>query len=384
MLNRLKDNSLPTVILTCCFAMLLALPGQADSLQREGFPVIDGVTLIGVEDGKLKYRTAAGDRELALTELASLSITSVPELKVGLDALKAGELRAAQRAFENVWSGSRVQWIRHLAGFYLTQVYDQRGEAVDAAAIYSKLAADNADLFFLSKAPVASLAEADDNQKKRIGEQIMSVVKASKGEHRRLLRAYHRQVVGEDAPLPEIDDAAGRKTVEANDTKAKSKVILPQGVWEMHEKPNQPEGKWDAIGLLAAGDAAKALEAIKPWLSNPGDLPEKLFIRGKAQLMLADAAKDDKALYQDAGLTFMRIVIHFQRNNTVHPLVTPARLEVAYIHRQIGREDIYDRLLEQVFLSIDEPKDYPEYRKRYYQIIGEEVPAVRPESQDQP
>ncbi len=379
MLKQLMTIQTPAALLSCCLAVLLALPSHADSLQREGFPLIDGVTLIGVKDGQLQYRTAAGDRAVDLTEIATLSIDSVPEFKAGVDAMKKGELRSAQRSLENVWGGSRVQWIRHLAGFYLVQVYDQRGEPVDAAAVYSKLASESADLHFLSKAPVASLSEADENQKTRIGEQIMAVVKDAKGEHRKLLRAYHRQVVGEDAPLPEIDDPAGRQVTAANDTKAKSKVILPQGVWKMLELKNQPEGKWDAITLLSQGDAKASLEAIKPWLSNPGDLPEKLFIRGLAQLMLADQAKDEK-LYQDAGLTFMRIVIHFDRNGQAHPLVAPAKLEVAYIHKQIGREDIYDRLLEQVFLALDEAKDYPEYRKRYYQVIGEEVPK----EEDQP
>jgi len=364
---------------SCCVSLLLALPSQADSLQREGFPLIDGITLIGVKDGKVQYRTAAGDREVDLADVAGMSIESVPEFKAGLDAMKKGELRTAQRSFENVWGGSRVEWIRHIAGFYLVQVYDKRGEPVDAAAIYAKLASESADLHFLSKAPVASLADADGNQKKRIGEQIMAVVKESKGAHRTLLRAYHRQVVGGDGPLPEIDDPAGKQATAANDTKAKSKIFMPQSVWAMLEKKERFKGEWDAIGLLAKGDAKAAVVAIEPALNSPGDLPEKLFISGLAQLMLAD--KDEgKELYQDAGLTFMRIVIHFDRNGTAHPLVAAAKLEVAYIHKQIGRQDIHDRLLEQVYLVIDEAKDYPEYRKRYYQIIGEEIPK----EEDQP
>ena len=379
MLRRLMKIQTPSAFVACCVALLLAVPSQADSLQREGFPLIDGVTLIGVKDGKLQYRTAGGDKEVELADVVDLSIDSVQEFKAGLDAFKAGELRSAQRALENVWSGSRVPWIRHYAGFYLTQVYDKRGEPVDAAAVYSKLAAEGADLFFLSKAPVASLTEADENQKKRMGEQIMAVVKETEGEHRKLLRAYHRQIVGKDAPLPEIDDSAGRQETEKNDLKSKSKVLLPNSVWKMVEKRGEPEGKWDAIKLLSEGDAKGALEAIKPWLSNPGDLPEKLFIRAKAQLMLADAA-EDKDLYRDAGLTFMRIVIHFDRAGQTHSLVAPARLEVAYIHQQIGRADIYNRILfggdegGGVHLVIDDAEVYPEYRKRYYQIIGEEVP----------
>ena len=373
MLKRLTTTHPLAGLFAFCVALVLGLPVQGDSLQREGLPLIDGVTLIGVADGKLKYRAAAGDREVELKDVVSLSIESVPEFKAGLDALQAGELRQAQRSLENVWSGARADWVRHFAGFYLVQVLDQRGEAVDAAGIFAKLAAQGADPYFLSKAPVASLEEADENQKKRIGEQIMAVVRDSEGEQRRLLRAYHRLVVGEDAPLPEIDDAAGQKEAANKGLRAQSKTILPDSVWNMLERRGEPKGKWDAIGLLAKGDAKAALESIKPWLSNPGDLPEKLFIRGVAQLMLADK-EEDQDMYRDAGLTFMRIVVHFDRAGSTHPLVAPARLEVAYIHKKIGREDIYNRLLENVFLVIDDAQVYPEYRKRYYQIIGQEVP----------
>lgn len=379
MLKRMKTTRVPAGLLAFCVALLVVLPGHADSLQREDFPLIDGITLIGVEDGKLKYRTAAGDREAELTDVADLSIESVPEFKAGLDAFKKGEMRTAQRSLENVWSGSRVEWIKHFAGFYLVQIYDKRGEPVDAAAIYSKLAAEGADLHFLSKAPTESLAEADENQKTRMGEQIMAVVRASEGEHRRLLRAFHQQIVGKDAALPAVNDAAGQRETEKNDARAKSKVFMPELVWKMLEKKERFDGEWDAIGLLAEGDAKAALKAIGPSLNTAGDLPEKLFVRGLAQMMLAEQS-EDKDLYRDAGLTFMRIVIHFDRAGSAHPLVAPARLEVAFIHKQIEREDIYNRILfggDQgggVHLVIDDKKVYPEYRKRYYQIIGEEVP----------
>ncbi|MGB0767205.1 MAG: hypothetical protein ACPGYV_05805 [Phycisphaeraceae bacterium] len=355
-----------------CFAVLAIMPASADSLQREGFPTIDNVTLIGVEDGKLKFRTAAGDREAALEELVSISITSVPEFNAGLAAFKDDKLRAAQRSFEDVYAGTRIDWIKHFAGYYLTQVYDKRNQAVDAAQIYSQLAASKADLYFLSKPPIASLAEADENQKQRIGEQIMAVIRDATGEHRTLLRAYHRRVVGDDADLPPIDEVAPSKD-PTDQIKAKSKLFLPEPVWKMLSRRGEPEGKWQAITLLSQGDAKASLEAIKPWLSNPGDLPEKLFTRGKAQLLLAEA-ENDPDLYRDAALSFMRIVIHFNRAGQAHSLVVPAKLEVAYIHQKIGRDDIYQRLLEEVFLVIDDAEAYPQYRKRYYEIIGEEVP----------
>jgi hypothetical protein len=132
--------------------------------------------------------------------------------------------------------------------------------------------------------------------------------------------------------------------------------------------------------LLTKGEYQAAIDTNKKWLAAPGDLPEKLFITGRAQLALADAT-NDADLYRDAGLTFMRIVVHFSGQGRSHALVAPAELEVAYIHKQIGREDIYNRLLfggddgGGVNLMIDDKEAYPQYRLRYYQIIGETPPA---------
>ena len=59
------------------------------------------------------------------------------------------------------------------------------------------------------------------------------------------------------------------------------------------------------------------------------------------------------------------------------------------LHQQIEREDIYNRILfggdegGGVYLLFSDQsgkKDFPEYHKRYYEIIGEEVP----EDEDQP
>lgn len=371
--KRWKTIQAVVTIPILCVAVLTNWPTLADSLQRKGSPRVDGVTLIDVKDGKLHYRTAGGDQSVALVEVAWISIDSVPEFAAGLSKMKAGQLRAAQRSFENVWSGTRVNWVKHYAGFFLMQVYDQRTEPVDAAAIFVKLAAEGADLAFLSQAPTASLAKADANQKKRIGDQVMAVVKQTRGKRRELLRAYHQLVLGKEAVLPEVEEPADAKKPKANPLIATSKILMPKGVWDTLDRKREPKGKWDAIKMLAKGDAQGTLKALEPWLKRPGDLPEKLFIQGLAQIMLADQSGDTDQ-YRDAGLTFMRIVIHFDRAGQAHPLVAPAKLEVAYIHRQIGRTDIYKKLVEQVLVTLDDDEAYPYYRKRYDQVLGEAVP----------
>lgn len=370
--------------------LLAGLPVQADSLKRQGLPEVSGVTLIGVENGVLKYRTAAGDREVELASIEAIGIEAVPELAAGQKSLAAGQLRAAQRSLEAVWSNNRVDWIKHFAGFYLLQVYDQRGQPVNAATVFAQLASENAEVFFLSKPPLKSLEEANGNQKERITQQILAVAESSRGERRRLVQDYLRRVAGEDGPsLEQIagdnDDAQGKAAA-----RGKAKVLLPKGLWAVADRAGEAEGKWDAVELLSKGEHQAALDAIKPRLNAPGDVAPKLFIYGKALLGLADAAsegsEEQDKLYRDAGLAFMRIVTHFSRPGQVHALVVPARLEVAYIHQKIGRDDIAQRLLfggagasGLNLLLEDKSDDYPFYRARYYQVIGEDIPAEEPQ-----
>ena len=376
-----------------CVMLLVALclPGGhalADSLKRAGLPVIDGITLIGVENGKLKYRTGAGDTEVALDAIESIGVDAAPKLAEGQKSLAEGQLRAAQRSLEDVWSKNRVKWVRHFAGFYLMQVYDRRGRAVDAATVFAQLASEKADVQFLSKAPTASLKDADDNQKERIAQQILAVAEDARGERRRLVKRYLKIVVGEDGPtLPDVVEENNPNAKDPQDkagARKNAKVVLPQGLWAITDRTGEPKGKWDAVDLLSKGEYQKALDAVKPMMNARGDIAPKLFIYAKALLGLADQ-KNDQDLYLDAGLAFMRIVVHFNRPGQVHPLVAPARLEVAYVHQQIGREDIYKNIIQGVGggggigLLLDDAKEYPYYRARYYQVIGEKIPADKPE-----
>jgi len=359
-------------------AGVIALSPQvvADSVTR-GELTYDNITLIGVEEGKLKYRTAGGEREVPLGEISALVIESVPAFETGLKAFKAEEMRSAQRSFEGIWQDSRVEWIRDYAGFYLAQVYDARNEPVSAGQVYAKLASNGADPFFLSKPPVKSLADADEDEKTRIIEEIKAVAARTEGKRRDLLEDYLKVVAGDREVKLDVEPDADDK---AATQRADSAVLIPEAVWKVLDRRNEAKDKWEALNLLAKGEYQAAIDANEKMLKVPGDLPEKLFITGRAQLALADATNDED-LYRDAGLTFMRIVVHFSGQGRSHALVAPAELEVAYIHKQIGRDDIYRKLLfggddgGGVNLMIDDKEAYPQYRLRYYQIIGETPPA---------
>ena len=58
-----------TLGLAISASALVALPTLADSIQRGDFPALENITIIGVEEGKLIYRTAAGDQKAELSDI---------------------------------------------------------------------------------------------------------------------------------------------------------------------------------------------------------------------------------------------------------------------------------------------------------------------------
>lgn len=372
------------VILVVLLMLGITGPAQADELRRGGqwLPA----TILRVEDGQLVYRPAAGgERTVPLGEVQSIKLDDEEAFFTALEAFAAEDYRAAARTFGEIAEQTRTDWVRDYARYYQVQALDQRGEPLDAAEVFVALARDGADPYFLSIPPTGSLDEANDNQRDRIRASVMDVITDAEGPTRVQLEAYLRAVVGEEQ-MPDLNpDTPGTPNGDNASAvdRGGSAVILPDHLWAFLEQDDADElEKWAALQLLSEGKYEESIDALAPWLTNPNDMPEKLFILGRAQLALAEETGEDEA-YLDAGLTFMRVVVHYGSGRNPSALANPARLEVAYIHRAIGRDDIYEKLLfdQNLMLSFDnDPETFPEYYKRYYEIIGEPVPE--PEADD--
>ena len=355
--------------------VLCVLPASADEIFRNGQS--QPATILRIEDGELIYRAAAGgERSIPLGEIESLKLDDEEAYFEALEAFEAENYRKAQRMFGEIVEQTRLQWIRHFAQYYLVQSMDHRGDAIAAAQVYVELARDGADPFFLTAPPVLSLEEATDNQRTRIREEVLSVLDDTEGATREQLSAYLLAVVGE-AAMPDIAPVRPGTAAASDVDRSGSAVFLPSAIWELLEAEDFDAEKWACLTLLREGKYAESIEAIQPWLSNPSDMPEKLFILGRAQLALADAS-GDRDDYLDAGLSFMRIVVHYEKLPSC-TLIAPARLEVAYLHRMIDRSDLYEKLLFDSSLSLsfaDDPETFPQYYQRYYEIIGEPLPEL--------
>lgn len=367
-------------ITQACLAVLLTLfagAALADEIVKKDF-TISNVTVRTISNGSLVYRAGANDVEVPLADIVVLNLENEPRLAEAMTAFNAGQMRSAERTLSEIYAQAQVPWVKQFVGFYLVQARDQRGEAVEAATVYVALASSGADPFLLSKPPIRSLAEASDNQKTRIRDQVMAVIAATDGETRTKLESYLRLVTGEE----NIPDLPPNEAQQQAAERGASAVILPDRIWKTLEGVD-PRGRnadrWDAIKLLVAGKPEEAVAAIAPWMESPGELPDKLYVLGRAQLEVAEKTGDEDD-YKDAGLTFMRLFVHFgPPAGQDHVLALPAQLELAYIHKKIGRVDLYDKLLDGAFLISVDAKAYPEYRKRYYQITGEEPPPIEPQ-----
>lgn len=368
---RLGRWMLLAVIVLGVFAAPLA---SADELMRNG--QWQSVTFVGVEDGALVYRNnVGGQNTVALGDVESLKIDDEEDFFEALEAFKGEDYRRSQRMFAEITEQTRLEWVRHFAQYFLVQSLDQRNEPVEAATVYAEIARTGGDPFFLSAPPMLSLEALSDDERARIREEVMDVLEDTRGQTRQRLQAYLVAVLGEDA-MPDLAPVEPDPRDATRAERSQSAVILPEALWEILEQEDFDDEKWEGLALLREGQYEEAIEAITPWLDSRGDMPEKLFVLARAQLAIADASgeRDD---YLDAGLTFARIVFHYENLGT--PLLAPSRLELAYVHRLIGREDLYDKLLNQsdLFLSFaDDPETYPQYYQRYYQIIGEPLPQA--------
>jgi hypothetical protein len=290
-----------------------------------------------IENGRLYYVMEATGTEGSrpIGAIALIKLEDYPDLGRAEDAIAAAkpDYDAAVRSLRLVQGSARESWVRHWVDYRLTTVAADARQPRVAVEAYLRLAqADETN--YLGEPPVAAVERASAADKTRI--------LADLERSRRALRA--------GAALDGVD-----KLIEA----AKSATTTNgNNGGESDEPPvamSSVGGRYipsDAIGkMLEDGDAKLALREIRKKLESPAaSMSLLLYQQGLAQLMLAEEAPDagtQDLMIMDAGLSFARVMVYFR--HTIYAV--PATVELGYVHENLGRYDIAERLYDQAASS---------------------------------
>lgn len=323
-----------------------------DAVKLSGF-WIEPVTVAGIRGGQVHYTTRTG---LELTRpfeaLEGLRLGRYPALGQAYDLIERGDDRAALAHLERVVAGPAEPWVKAYAGMLRVKVLSRLEDGETAAGEYTDMVVSDVELVFVAEPPVDAVARADAAVRLRVS----ALAKAAKGA-----------VAPERAALlQQLIDAAG--TPPDVDTSAAADVATPHAGKGPALSASAPPGS--IVNLYRNGEYVRALRAADEALSQPGKTSAELYLKGMAELALAEQGSDP-AGYRSAGLDFMRVVTYFPRS----AVAGPAWLEAGYVHQVIGRPDIAARLYARARPLIHVDED-PVYHARLMKLTAE-LEAIR-------
>jgi len=334
-------------------ALLLPTWAHADEVKTSGF-WIKG-TILDIEDGELVFRTQTGaETSRPMNEIEGIRVEAHPEFEKAVTLIDEGQDEEAIKLLSSVVGKSRQDWLKFYANSLLVGAADRAGQARVAVDAYLPLLTGGADASIIPDPPTASVSRADDAVKQRIFEKAQATLNRVPREYREdvvaLMRAAQVEPPeveqqpendGEANDLPELEDTEQTPDMHGFTT---SKVILP--IEEVLPRD-------EISGMLMAGEFEEAKQAAEEALGQVGGTSRELYQLGMAQLGLAQASGDPED-YKTAALSFMRVVIHFERTSR---LSSYCLAEAAYCHALFGRHDIARELIEQASNAITEDED---------------------------
>jgi hypothetical protein len=317
--------------------VVLCLAGSAaaqDAVKLSGF-WIEPVTVESIRDGQVRYQTGQGvDMTRSIHALEGLRLGRYPELGQAMDALDRGDDLAATALLKRVDERAHEPWLKGYVGMRRVGALSRLDEAEAAAGLYVDRVVSGVDLVFVADPPVDVVAGADVAVRLRISKLAKAATGAVDDDRASLLQAL---IDAAGNPSPELITAdTGGPEIGGGAGPALSASVPPGTV----------------VNLYTSGRYEQALLAADEALSRPGKTASKLYLKGMAQLALAERASDADG-YKSAGLSFMRVVVYYPRSS----VAGPAWLEAGYVHQVLGRTDIAARLYRRAQSLIHEDED---------------------------
>jgi tetratricopeptide (TPR) repeat protein len=357
-------STLRRPLLAALLTLLLAPLSLADAVKLDGIWVQD-VLVRGFDGGQLVYRGQTGQEvRRPVADLEGLQLEDHPELAEAQEAIDNQRWADAVRPLQRVVRSAAPDHAKQWAGALLVRALDQQGDAVAAATAFADLLRRGAPPALLS-VPMASMQQAQPQVRQRAAQAIRPLASRAPAELREPLDQYLQLAQQQAAPTTGTGQTpaggTGSNGSAGATPQAEGAVVLPAMVDQTDMAPLADQ--------LRAGNFEQALAAADNALTRPGNLMLKLYLKGMAQLGIAEqsGARED---YLDAGLTFMRVVVHFGRGSTAaNPIYAASAVEAGYVHQQIGRTDTAAQLFQQAALRID-PEGDPNYFPRLEQLRG--------------
>lgn len=327
-----------------CASMALA----QDGVKLSGHWV-EPVTVQGMDDGQVRYVIASG-RALSrpLSTVEGLKLGRYPLLAEAEGALADGDDPAALAAYGRVIKRADEDWVRWYVGMRLVAVHGRLDDADTASGIYIDMVVSGAGLWFVAEPPVDVVARADVAVRLRVlklADTAIGTVGPDRGALlRRLVEAAGKPTLPGDM---KTDDTTTNTDPQGEPITADGAIALSASV---------PPGS--IADLYRRGRYEQAMSVADEALTQPGKTASELYLKGMAQLALAER-DDDQAGYKSAGLSFMRVVVYFPRS----AVAGPAMLEAGYIHERIGRADIAEVLYGRARPLIDRQEDPATYQR---------------------
>jgi hypothetical protein len=366
---------------------------------------IKEVTVQGITAGSLNYLTdAGGKRSAPLETVQGIRIKTLPALDQGQIALAAGKFEDARAAFTQAVANAKQPWIRQYAQMLLVQSLDKLNKSFDAVDTYVTLARSNPDPAFLKFPPLSAVGATPANLKADMDRKLNEAATTlARNPALPAVRAMQEKLGFAPPAAPAAAPATPAATPAAGVTPepaatpttpvaaAAAPAVTPSAAAPTvaAPAPAAPPIPPAAPATPAAGSALaaftasstsaiplpKAMNADDPVAallragkfdealakcnqalsgsSGAGELYLRIYQRGLAQLNIAIARSDDQALIKDAGLSFMRVIIHAPKS----VYVGPSLMEAGLVHQKIGRLDTAQRLYDKAALLIDADAD---------------------------
>jgi tetratricopeptide (TPR) repeat protein len=319
-------------------AFVLCAGGSAyaqDAVKLSGF-WIDDVVVSSIGGGRIHYEIASGLQvSRPIEALQGLRLERHPALAQAHEAIDRADDVAAAGFLKGVYADAEEPWLRGYVGRDLVGAYVRLGDADRAATVYIDMVTSGVDLYFIAEPPTDVVDMALPEVKRRVVE-LARVARGTVGPDRALLIQKLIDAAGSLADL-ERDGAIEPRAAAASGKAVVVSASVPPG---------------PIVNLIKDGRFEQAIRSIDRSMDRPGRTASLLYLKGLAQLGIAQR-DHDMDTYKSAGLDFMRVQVYFPRS----AVLGPATLEAGYVHQVIGRPDIAQRLYEKAQPLIDQGED---------------------------